>query len=91
MQEPGLLESLVLKLFTWMATTINAVPNLPTTGLDHATTAVTWMLNLVSAANILIPVADIFLILSLVMAYRAAAFALFVANWCIRRVLDAIP
>lgn len=91
MENPGLLEGVILDIFKFMADTLNAVPNTATDGLTAAANAVDWMVGLVSASSILIPTTDIFIIIGLIMAQRTAAFALFVANWIIRRVVDAIP
>lgn len=39
----------------------------------------------------LVPIADIFICLGIIIAMRIAMFSLFAFNWVIRRIVDAIP
>lgn len=49
------------------------------------------VVNFVSAVNFLVPLPDIFLIISICIALRTSLFLTFVGNWILRRILDVIP
>lgn len=45
----------------------------------------------VSSGNFLVPVPDIFLILSGIFVLKVTKTLIFVANWVVRRIFDIIP
>ncbi|MDO5434482.1 hypothetical protein [Eubacterium sp.] len=60
------------------------------TGYDfkgNINTVIEWL----NAVNFLVPLEDIFSIIFLVMAIHTVEWGAFVANWIVRRIVDAIP
>lgn len=44
-----------------------------------------------AAANFIVPVPDVFAVLSAIFVLKAAHLLLFVSNWIVRRIFDIIP
>ena len=59
--------------------------------LSSVIAALDTFLDFVSNVNWLVPVNDCLLIISLIVGYRLALFAVFVINWVLRRIFDIIP
>lgn len=85
-----MLEVLVLAILDIFGSMLNLLPSF-NADTDSMSTSITTMLNLVNGASILVPVKDIFIIISLVVGYRTFMFGVWILNWIIRRIADIIP
>lgn len=89
--ENGLLEGLLIAAFNFFGYLIDLIPTIDIQGLTTLSSAINYMAKLVAGASILVPVTDIFLIISIAVSYKIFLFGVFVINWIIRRVGDVIP
>lgn len=86
----GLLEGIVFGAMSFFGLLIDLMPTIDIQ-IPQLNQAIDFFVNLVSAAGILIPVSDIFIILGLVMIVRSSMFLVYIVNWIIRRIGDIIP
>ncbi|MCT4606650.1 MAG: hypothetical protein N4A64_11205 [Marinisporobacter sp.] len=91
MQELGLLEGLLVAVINFIGGMIDLIPAFDMGIGNNLTNSIQFMANLVAGAGILIPVKDIFLIISIIVSFRVFMFSVFAINWIIRRIVDLIP
>ncbi|RKD23754.1 hypothetical protein SAMN02745883_02431 [Caminicella sporogenes DSM 14501] len=91
MQDLGLLEGLLVSVINFIGNMIDLIPSFDLGIGDKLSNSIQYMANLVAGAGILIPVNDIFFILSLMIGFRLFMFTVFAVNWVIRRIADIIP
>ena len=76
---------IIVSMFNWLRGVLDSM--LPTMDGEFTTniaSAVSYMGNLIAAADFLIPVTDIFAILAIVMAIKFTMFGAFCVNWVLR-------
>lgn len=78
----GLLESWVMKL-----------PDLSVDSsvVTSMSSAMDSVVSFIAAANYVVPITTILLILSLVYGFKLVKFSIFAINWVIRRIADFVP
>jgi len=89
--EYTLMESIFIKVFGFFDVILSSMPTFEVEFIDTMIDSIQYIANLVYGASILIPVTDIFIILTIIIAYRMFFVGLFIANWIIRRIADLIP
>lgn len=62
-------------------------PMIITNGQD----AVSSLADFIFSVNFLVPLPDIFLIITMCITLRTSLFLTFAGNWILRRILDVIP
>lgn len=78
---------LFYSIIIFLVPEIEIDPMIITNGQD----AVSSIVDFVSSVNFLVPLPDIFLIISILVTLRTSLFLTFVGNWILRRILDVIP
>lgn len=79
--------SILVGFFTWIGNILNStLPNLNSGGTSNVSSAVAYVVQLISVADYLIPVDTIFEITGLVISYKIAMMAWYVVNWIIRTI-----
>jgi len=77
--------NIIVSFFTWLRGLFDAImPTLDGSFSTNITSAISYMANLIAAADFLIPVADIFAILGIVIAIKFTMFGAFCVNWVLR-------
>lgn len=59
--------------------------------MSSLTAAVDTVISFMAAANYIIPISTILLILSIVYGFKILKFSVFIVNWVIRRIADFVP
>lgn len=72
------------------------VGNLPDLSVDSSVvssmvSAADTVVSFIAAANYIVPVPVILLILSIVYGFKVLKFSVFIINWVIRRIADFVP
>ncbi|WZL73095.1 hypothetical protein QBE52_18955 [Clostridiaceae bacterium 35-E11] len=99
MQELGLLERLIVSVFNFFSYMIDLIPSFElgstqrgvSSFFSSLSASIDFMSDLIAGAGILIPVVDVFIIISIVVGFRVFMFTVFIINWVIRRIADVIP
>lgn len=86
--------ALICMILSFIKTTLDL--NVPVYDLSDSTyetlkNSLTVLCDFVNQVNFLIPLSDIAFLLSIDLALRIFKFALFMANWLVRRIIDIIP
>lgn len=84
---------LFTQLLNWLTNMTNVLPayQLDSAALDNVSSGLSVIMSFLNQVNYIIPLSDIALILGLDIGIRSFKLSLFVANWVIRRIVDAIP
>lgn len=63
---------------------MSVFPSMNSGYTSNVVNAITYMANLVSGADFLIPVSDLFAVLTIVIGIKLVMFGIFAVNWVIR-------
>lgn len=92
------LETMIINLYMWVNNWINDALNsvLPddsamTQILNGVSNGIDFVLDLLQKINFLVPVGLIFSLSMITLVWDIALFALFIANWTIKKIFDVIP
>lgn len=59
--------------------------------ISSMTSAADTVISFIAAANYIVPISTILLILSIVYGFKLLKFSVFIINWVIRRIADFVP
>lgn len=79
------MQNILINMFTTIHIYVNNMfPVMDGGFVSNITDSITYMANLVSATDFLLPVTDLFIIIGIVASIRLVMFGVFCVNWVLR-------
>ena len=92
------LETIIINFYMWANDWINEAINkvIPTDSalndiVNGMSNGIEFVLDLLKKINFIVPVGLIFTLLMMTFITDVVLFALFIGNWCIKKIFDVIP